>query len=177
MNDIDPIYIEIAKVLKKENSKAVPKMIAKIANLDQAKIIEVIEFLDKLDEDGLVTMTGNSNRMPSAICSCCNDCCGLFVRSSYTKPLLNKVAYARSRFVIEDDPEECIACGACTDNRCPVDAITMKAYDEFDDERSYTDNDECIGCGLCVLSCPTDARKMKLVRPIEHIPDRRSAFD
>jgi ferredoxin/DNA-binding transcriptional ArsR family regulator len=138
---------------------------------------EVIALMDKLDDYGLVTMTGNSNRMPSAICSCCSDCCGLFVRTSYTKPLLNKNAYAKSRFVIEDNPEECISCGACTDERCPVDAITMKKYDEFDDERSYTDNDECIGCGLCVLSCPTAARKMKLVRPIEHIPDRKSAFD
>jgi NAD-dependent dihydropyrimidine dehydrogenase PreA subunit len=138
---------------------------------------ELIAFLDRLDEFPLVTMTGNSNRMPSAICSCCNDCCGLFVRSAYTKPLLGQVPYAKSRFIIEDNPEECTSCGICTDNRCPVNAISMKNYPEFDGERAYTDTEECIGCGLCVLTCPTEARKMKLVRPSEHIPEFASIFD
>ncbi|MDO9334743.1 MAG: 4Fe-4S binding protein [Dehalococcoidales bacterium] len=138
---------------------------------------ELIAFLDKLDEFPLVSTTGNSSRMPSILCSCCNDCCGLFVRAARTKPVLGQVPYAKSRFIIQDNPEECTACGICTDNRCPVGAITMKDFPELGGKRSYTDVEECIGCGLCVLTCPNEARKMKLVRPPEHIPDPASIFD
>jgi ferredoxin len=138
---------------------------------------ELIAFLDKLDEFPLVSTTGNSNVMPTILCSCCTDCCGLFVKAARTVPALGKVTYAKSRFVVQDNPEECIGCGVCADNRCPVDAITMKDFPELGDERSYTDVEACIGCGLCVLTCPNEVRKMKLVRPPEHIPSPGSIFD
>ena len=138
---------------------------------------EAIELTDKLDEFPIVHTTGNSNMMSTILCNCCPDCCGLFVKGSKTKPVFGKVPYAKSRFVVKDNPEECTACGACLDDRCPVDAISMKFFEEFGEERAVTDPEECIGCGLCVLSCPTDARVMKLVRPPEHIPDPASMFD
>jgi H+/Na+-translocating ferredoxin:NAD+ oxidoreductase subunit B len=138
---------------------------------------ELIKFLDKVDEFSVVSTTGNSNRMPMALCSCCSDCCGLFVKAARTKPVLGQVPYAKSRFVVEDNPENCMACGICTDNRCPVNAITMKDFPELGGQRSHTDTEECIGCGLCVLTCPNDARKMKLVRPPEHIPSPESVLD
>ena len=138
---------------------------------------ELIALLDKLDESPIVTLTGNSDRMPSSICSCCPDCCGNFIRTSYIKPLSGQLSYAKSRFIVEHNPEACHACGICTSDRCPVNAITMKYFPEFDGERSYTDTEECIGCGLCVVSCPNEARKMKLVRPVEHIPTAPSMFD
>lgn len=138
---------------------------------------ELIELLDKLDEFPLVSTTGNSNLMPRVLCSCCNDCCGLFVSGAKTKPVLGKVPYAKSRFIIEDIPEECTACEICTDNRCPVYAISMKDFPQLEGKRSFTDVEECIGCGLCVLTCPNEARKMKLVRPPGHIPDPASVFD
>ncbi len=138
---------------------------------------ELIALLDKLDEFSLVSTTGNSNIMPSILCSCCTDCCGLFVKAARTVPALGKVTYAKSRFIVEDNPEDCNACGDCLDNRCPVNAISMKEYPGLMNERAYTDNDVCIGCGLCVLTCPTEARKMKLIRPPEHIPSPASIFD
>jgi electron transport complex protein RnfB len=139
---------------------------------------ELIEFLDKLDNEfSLVSTVGNSDRLPTILCSCCTDCCGLFVKAARTMPALGKNTYAKSRFVVQDNPEECTDCGVCTDNRCPVDAITMKDFPELGGQRAYTNVEECIGCGLCVISCPTDARKMKLVRPPEHIPDPASLFD
>ena len=138
---------------------------------------EAMALLDKIDELPLVSTTGNSNRMPNILCSCCPDCCGLFVKAARTRPVLGKVPYAKSRFVIQDYPEECTACGICTDNLCPVGAITMRDFPELGSERSYTDVEECIGCGLCALICPTEARKMKLVRPPDYIPDPASMFD
>ncbi|MBN1664404.1 MAG: 4Fe-4S binding protein [Deltaproteobacteria bacterium] len=137
---------------------------------------EVMALLDKINEFPLVSTTGNSNNMPSILCSCCSDCCGLFLKAARTKPVLGKVPYAKSRFIVEDHPEECTACGICADDRCPVGAITMKDSPEFG-ECSYTDVEECIGCGLCVLTCPAEARKMKLVRPPDYIPEPASMFD
>ena len=138
---------------------------------------EVIDLIDKLDELPVVSTVGNSNTQPTILCSCCADCCGLFLKAARTKPVLGKVPYAKSRFVVVDDPEACTECGLCLGNRCPVGAISMKDFPELGGERSFTDVEECIGCGLCVLSCPTEARKMKLVRLPEHIPDPASLFD
>jgi len=138
---------------------------------------ELMKLLDRIDEWPLVSTTGNSDRMPTILCSCCTDCCGLFVKAARTVPALGKVTYAKSRFIIEDNPEDCTGCGICADGRCPVDAITMKDSPEFGDERATTDNEACIGCGICVLACPTEARRMKLVRPPEHIPSPASMFD
>jgi Na+-translocating ferredoxin:NAD+ oxidoreductase subunit B len=115
--------------------------------------------------------------MPSILCSCCSDCCGLFVKGAYTKPLRGQVPFARSRFVIEENPENCTYCDICVDNKCPVNAISMKYFPEFKEEWVYANTKECIGCGICVLSCPSNARKMKLERPPEHIPDLASALD
>jgi NAD-dependent dihydropyrimidine dehydrogenase PreA subunit/DNA-binding transcriptional ArsR family regulator len=132
---------------------------------------ELIKFLDRLDEYQLVNLTGNSNRMPIQMCNCHNCCCGMFHIRAYTKPNMNQSPFAKSRFIVEDHPEKCIACGKCINERCPIGAISMKYFPEFGGERSYTDTEECIGCGLCVLTCPAEARKMKLVRPPEHIPE------
>jgi NAD-dependent dihydropyrimidine dehydrogenase PreA subunit len=47
------------------------------------------------------------------------------------------------------DPENCTACGSCTDE-CPVDAISAGDV--------YTiDPDVCIDCGACESVCPTEA--------------------
>ena len=137
---------------------------------------ELIALLDQIDKFQIVNTTGNSNRMPPILCSCCNDCCGLFVRSFYTKPLLGQVPYAKSRFVVQHIPEVCVNCGTCA-KRCPVNAAIMKDSPESGKKYAYTNTEECIGCGQCVLTCPKEARKMKLVRPPEYIPDFMMGLD
>jgi hypothetical protein len=39
MSQIDPVYIQIAEKLKAAESKTVPKLIQKIANLEQARVM------------------------------------------------------------------------------------------------------------------------------------------
>ena len=46
--------------------------------------------------------------------------------------------------------EECISCGACTDE-CPVEAIS-EGEDKFE-----IDPELCTDCGACVEVCPVDA--------------------
>jgi NAD-dependent dihydropyrimidine dehydrogenase PreA subunit len=97
------------------------------------------------------------------------------VQARYTKPLTGDVSYAKSRFVVQDDPKKCSGCGICI-KRCPVNAITMKEL-KSGKKHSSTNVEECIGCGLCVLTCSKKARKMKLVRPPEYIPNFAIGLD
>ena len=131
---------------------------------------EAVALVESLDDYQLVHTTGNRNTLPTLICNCHPCCCGAFIRDRLAKEKVNQNAVAKSRFIAEEDAEKCQGCRTCVDDRCPVGAIEMKNYPEFDGERAYTDPEECIGCGLCVISCPSEARQMKLVRPPEHIP-------
>jgi NAD-dependent dihydropyrimidine dehydrogenase PreA subunit len=138
---------------------------------------EAMKLLDQLDELPLVNLVMNTNDVPNAVCNCHNCCCGMFLIRDYTKKHFNRVPFAKSRFIAEVDAEKCSACRTCVDTRCPVGAAKMKHYPEFGEERAYTDPEECLGCGLCVLTCPTGAHKMKLVRPPEYIPALSMPFD
>ena len=132
---------------------------------------EAMELINELDEHPLVHLTGNTNRMPPLLCNCHSCCCGVFVRNVETMEKFGQLALAKSRFIATVDPDVCIACGLCVGERCPVGANRMEESAEHGGERAVTDPEACIGCGLCVVSCPSEARSMKLVRPPEHIPE------
>jgi NAD-dependent dihydropyrimidine dehydrogenase PreA subunit/DNA-binding transcriptional ArsR family regulator len=161
---LDEKPVEVCFAINATGQRFIDRKSAKQLTYD-----EFLNLLDELEEHNLINLTGNSNRMPEVMCSCCTDCCGIFVKSTYTKPLLDQLPYAKSRFVVEDNTKLCSGCGACVE-RCPVNAITIKEL-KSGKKRSVTDFGECIGCGLCVLTCKQEVRKMKLVRPPEHIPD------
>ena len=131
---------------------------------------EALKIIEDLDTHQVVHMTGNSNIMPPLLCNCHSCCCGALMRNRLTKSQVNQFAIVKSRFIAEEDQAICNGCGNCAEVRCPVDAIEIKMHPDFGEERAFTNPDECIGCGLCVITCPTNARKMKLVRLPEHIP-------
>jgi ferredoxin len=138
---------------------------------------EVMDLFDSLDKYQLVHLTGNSNAPPTLVCNCHNDCCGVFLTTSMLHKALGKDqnGFQKSRFIATVDPAKCKGCRTCVDKRCPVGAAKMKKYPEFKDERSTTDEDDCIGCGLCVITCPNNARKLKMVRPPSWIPEKEAA--
>lgn len=53
------------------------------------------------------------------------------------------------------DPDECVACGVCKDDRCQVNAI------EEGEDSYHVIPEKCIGCGLCVTTCPSGAMSLK----------------
>jgi NAD-dependent dihydropyrimidine dehydrogenase PreA subunit len=106
---------------------------------------EMVEFLRKCNEDGLVH-TLNIN---DCVCNCCSDCCAMFHSHRTGAP-----AFIPSAFAAQADEDKCNACKTCAE-RCPVDAIEV-------DDVAVVDRDVCLGCGACVPSCKTGA--MALVR-------------
>jgi Pyruvate/2-oxoacid:ferredoxin oxidoreductase delta subunit len=109
---------------------------------------EAFAVLDRSEQEGLVHCTYNFQHQQMFVCNCCSCCCG-FLRGvkEFGAPHL----LVRSNYVATVDAEACSACGACTDERCPMDAMTEA------DGAFRVDDVRCIGCGVCSVVCPTDA--------------------
>lgn len=136
----------------------------------EISVEEAIKILDRIEEDGLVHSWPNSRTMHGIImCSCCDDCCEIWMpmKKMYNVPISKR--WAKSRFQAVVDPDLCKGCGACLE-RCQFDAREMKINPSDGKLKAYVDPEKCFGCGSCVITCYPGATKMKLVRPESHIP-------
>jgi ferredoxin len=110
---------------------------------------EAYAVLNKAEEDGLVHLTGNVQAGHIYICNCCKCCCGVLnAINNYGIPasvVINSHYYAKI------NPEECIGCGVCANERCQVSAI------EETEDTYRVIQERCIGCGLCASACPAEA--------------------
>lgn len=102
---------------------------------------EVIEILQKCNEDGLVH-TYDPNDF---ICNCCPDCCVLQIGNREPRA---KVLQP-SEFVAQIDDSTCKACSTCAD-RCPFGAIEVNAH-------ALVDKNKCLGCGVCFPTCTSES--------------------
>ena len=111
---------------------------------------EARSIIKQAQAAGLVLQPANSQN-PIFMCACCSCCCGVL---RHIKDEPNPGELVANPFVVEYDPEVCIACGDCVDI-CPMGALTMdnSGVIHFEQHR-------CIGCGLCVSVCPSKAVKM-----------------
>jgi len=123
---------------------------------------EALKTLDKAEEAGLVHTSNNSADKPSFICNCCSCCCTILTcRTQLDLPN----AFATSAFEAKVIPDDCTGCGICSDERCPVQAISVS------EDIAQVDREKCIGCGLCVSTCPTSAISLsRRETPPEIIP-------
>jgi NAD-dependent dihydropyrimidine dehydrogenase PreA subunit len=124
---------------------------------------EALAVLDKYDEHGTVNLTINQKGVNQLICNCHWCCCNALKGA------------AKSRFIATVNAEECRGCKTCV-KRCQYGAVQMKFYPEFGAERAYVDAELCRGCGNCVTTCPAEARKLKVARPPEHIPESLAIY-
>ncbi|MGI6649287.1 MAG: DUF362 domain-containing protein [Bacillota bacterium] len=117
--------------------------IAREISLDEA-----IEVLKRAEEAGLVHSGSNNQNDLLFICNCCPCCCHMLrLITEHNNPN----GLAKSSYLAKIDAPECIGCGICAEERCPVKAIEMR------EDIAILNNDKCIGCGLCVSKCPTNA--------------------
>jgi electron transport complex protein RnfB len=122
---------------------------------------EGVKVLDQAEAAGLVHTSNNSADKASVICNCCPCCCTIL----RAKTQLNHPhGFEPSRFAAIVKSNECIACGLCADERCPMQAI------EIQEEAAFVDEEKCIGCGLCVSTCPSGAMGLTERKQIPSVP-------
>jgi len=114
---------------------------------------EVLDLLKKAEEEGLVHNSWNVQDSHVFICNCCACCCAILRGVKMAK---SPNVLAKSNYLAQIDPEVCVACGVCADERCPVGAIDSRG------EYNEVNPDRCIGCGVCTVTCPSGA--LSLVR-------------
>ncbi len=140
-----------SKTAREETCLAFGDMAAMVLRRNHGRQLtrdEVIEILEKNEEDGLVLQPANA-RKPEFLCSCCGCCCGML---AYQKFLPRPVDFWASNFIAEVSSDACALCGTCVD-RCQVGAITL----DGPSGEARVNRNRCIGCGLCVPTCPSKA--------------------
>jgi Na+-translocating ferredoxin:NAD+ oxidoreductase subunit B len=110
---------------------------------------EACDLLKKTEELGLVHLTSNVQGGNFYICNCCKCCCG--VLDGINKLGIPASKVINSHYYAEIDPEKCLQCGICADERCQVGAI------EEGEESYRIIQEKCIGCGLCISTCSGEA--------------------
>ncbi|MRR17941.1 MAG: hypothetical protein EG826_15950 [Deltaproteobacteria bacterium] len=122
---------------------------------------EGIKVLDQAEAAGLVHTSNNSADKASVICNCCRCCCTILRgRTQLNHPH----AFETSRFAAFVKSDDCLACGVCADERCPMQAI------EVGDDAAFVHEDKCIGCGLCVSTCPSGAMGLIERKQVPAVP-------
>jgi Na+-translocating ferredoxin:NAD+ oxidoreductase subunit B len=113
---------------------------------------EAYALLKKTEEMGLVHLTSNMQSGHIYICNCCGCCCGVLGAINRLGIPASKVI--NSHYYAEIDPDKCLSCGICADERCQVKAIE-------EGEVAYRiDPERCIGCGLCISTCSGEAIRL-----------------
>jgi NAD-dependent dihydropyrimidine dehydrogenase PreA subunit len=104
------------------------------------------------EERGLVHLTSNVQNGSFYICNCCKCCCG--VLGAINELGIPAADVINSHYYAEVDPDRCIRCGLCSEERCQVGAVEEMA-------NAYRIiRDRCIGCGLCISTCPAEAIRL-----------------
>ena len=113
---------------------------------------EAHDLIKMTEEEGLVHLTYNVQGGNYFICNCCKCCCG--VLRSINELGIPASMVINSNYYAEIDPEKCVSCGICSDERCQVGAIEEGA------DAYRIIRERCIGCGLCVSTCPSEAIRL-----------------
>jgi ferredoxin len=152
--DINP---ELGQLVDQE------KALVHVERARQAGLVHLIGR-DKIDA---VWMGVKPSTKLMTICNCC-PCCCLFKFLPNLAPKLQK-KIERMPGVHVEVTDDCVGCGACTENVCFIDAISLE------NGRAVI-REDCRGCGNCAEVCPESAIRVVIERDdyIQNAIDRLS---
>jgi NAD-dependent dihydropyrimidine dehydrogenase PreA subunit len=144
--------LDVCIGLDKEAEMMISREHARKSSLAQARAV-----LKRSHQAGLVHVayTNKGENRPFVICSCCSCCChslSALIRFGIPGAIIS------SRYVADQDPSRCAACGACV-KRCQFQARRLV------EGKLIYDPNKCGGCGLCVTTCPTRSNKLVPRKP------------
>ena len=118
-----------------------------LAHVEKAREAGLIHLIgrDKIDS---VWMGATPSTKLMTICNCC-PCCCLFRFLPNLAPKLQK-KIERMPYVTVKVTEDCVGCGACTEDVCFIDAISLV-------DGKAVISEDCRGCGNCAEVCPEGA--------------------
>lgn len=122
--------------------------------------MEKTEYLAKTNSYHM----GPNSRDVRFLCNCCSCCC---VVSYITPPGHKKqeiLSPSRFKPLNVKRDLDCGSCRICM-NDCPFDAIRIK------NGKAVVNWTKCYGCGNCVIHCPEQKFKMKIVKDVDWIPE------
>jgi NADH-quinone oxidoreductase subunit F len=111
--------------------------------------IEALEQLGRTTRDG--SLCGLGRTAPNPVLTTPR-----YFREEYEAHLQGKCPAGRCKALIHYTiTDDCIGCTRCA-QRCPVDAISMKPYQQHE-----IDQEKCTRCDICRQVCPVDAVEVK----------------
>lgn len=128
----------------------------------EASVEQLLENLQRAQEEGLVILCDNVLGNPTFICYCCGCCCGV-LRTLHESDI---AAVQPGNYLPEVDASACDGCAICVES-CHIEALHLQGKEEQD--LPVILHERCIGCGVCAAACPSDALRM-VARPTRHIP-------
>jgi ferredoxin len=119
-----------------------------LAHVRRARGLGLVHLIGRDRIDNLWTGAYPFGKLMT-ICQCC-PCCCLFKMLPSLDPLNRSKVVRMPGVKVWVDSQECIACGACSQDVCFVGAIQMSGD-------TAQISEECRGCGRCVEACPQEA--------------------
>ncbi len=111
---------------------------------------DAFRILEKAQQARLVLQPENTEH-PQFVCCCCGDCCEVLTR---VKRFPRPAELYATNYYSEVVPEHCKACETCIDV-CQLDARSIV------NGVATVNLERCIGCGNCVVSCPSQACRLR----------------
>ncbi len=130
----------------------------------EATVEQLLNNLERAQEQGLVMLCDNVLGNPTFICFCCGCCC-LVLRSINESEI---PAVHPGNFLPELDDLKCKGCASCVES-CHINAIVMR--ETYGQNIPSIKEAFCIGCGVCAAACPAEALVLKQ-RKTRHVPPR-----
>lgn len=153
-NPCIPPPMEVCLFIGDPHASFIADQNPKYRRSSQEEAVKILEESHKRGEVHCAYFKKDMGNRFYAICNCCSCCCMGVRMWNLLEGALPMIAPSGYVSEVSDD---CNACGACAEDTCPFNAISM------DDQvqKAVIDLTKCMGCGVCEDVCPIGAISLR----------------